>query len=215
MKMISEILLFFEELIFPVKCGGCDKSGTILCQNCLLTLEKSSRNFEKDVDSVFDYREGLLKKLIWKIKYKNNEKLAKKLGEHLAMYILEEIDSLKKLYGGEFIVVCVPNRKKGFRVFNHAYVLAKEVSRRNKLEIVDCLYYIRKTENQARLKNKKLRIKNIENSMAIKNKYIQEINKKNIILIDDIVTTGATIKEARRALRTAGSKKIFAFTLAH
>lgn len=215
MKMISEILLFFEELLFPKNCGGCNKSGEILCIKCLLTLEKNPDNFDKNTNSAFDYRSGVLKKLIWNIKYKNNKRLAEALGEQLALYVQEELDSLKKLYGGEFIVICVPNRKKGFRVFNHAYIFAKEVSTKNNLEIIDCLYYTRKTENQARLKNKKMREKNIENSMAVKEKYFIKISGKNIILIDDIVTTGATIKEARRALSTAGPKNIFTFTLAH
>jgi len=213
--VISEILLFFEDLLFPTKCGGCGKPDTILCQNCLSTFEKSNKNFEKNIDSIFAYREGVLKNLIWKIKYKNNEKLAEKLGEHLGMYILEELDSLKKLHGGHFVVVCVPNRKKGFRIFNHAKVLASSVSHINNLELIDCLYFTRKTENQARLRNRKVREKNIENSMGVLKKNIQKISGKNIILIDDIVTTGATIKEARRALARAGSKNIFAFTLAH
>ncbi len=132
--MISEILLFFEDLLFPTKCGGCNIPGSILCQNCIYTFEKSDQNFEKNIDSLFDYRKGLLKKLVWKVKYKNDRKLAESLGELLANYILEEIDSIKKLHGGEFITVCIPNRQKGFRVFNHAEILAKSVSTKNNLE---------------------------------------------------------------------------------
>lgn len=215
MKMISEILMFFEDLLFPTKCGGCDKTGSFLCDDCLKTLKKAEKNFEKDIDSVFDYREGVLKKVIWKIKYKNDKKLAGVLGEHLAMYVTEEMFSTQKIHGGEFIVTCVPNRRKGIRSFNQALVLAEKVAKENKLKLIDALYFTRKTENQARLRNRKVRMQNIKNSMAVKDKFKKDVLGKNILLIDDIITTGATIKEARRALHSAGAKKVLAITLAH
>jgi len=68
-------------------------------------------------------------------------------------------------------------------------------------------------EHQAQIENRQKRIKNIIGSFAVKNKDI--IKNRNIILIDDVTTTGATLNEAKKVLREAGAKKIIAFTIAH
>ena len=79
------------------------------------------------------------------------------------------------------------------------------------------LIKIKDIEHQARIKDRKERIKNIIGSFAIKNpeKNIELIKNKNVILIDDILTTGATLSEARKVLKQAGARKIIAFTVAH
>jgi len=65
---------------------------------------------------------------------------------------------------------------------------------------------------QAQIKSKKSRLKNVKNIFSI----IKKVNIKNktIILIDDVITTGATLKEACRVLKKAGANKVYALTLA-
>ena len=69
------------------------------------------------------------------------------------------------------------------------------------------------TEHQARIHNRSARLKNIVGSFSVKNEEL--IKNKNIILIDDITTTGATLTEAKKVLKHAGARKIIAFTVAH
>ena len=71
----------------------------------------------------------------------------------------------------------------------------------------------KETIHQANIKNRNIRLKNLIGSFIVKNK--EEIKNRNIILIDDITTTGATLNEARKTLKKAGAKKIVAFTVAH
>ena len=79
----------------------------------------------------------------------------------------------------------------------------------------------KETEHQARIGNRAKRLKNIIGCFAIKSdkqnttKNIDRIKGKNIILIDDITTTGATLNEARKILKKAGARKVIAFTVAH
>lgn len=71
----------------------------------------------------------------------------------------------------------------------------------------------KETEHQAKIENRAQRLKNIAGSFAVQNTSL--IQNRNIILFDDITTTGATLSEARKVLKEAGARKIIAFTLAH
>jgi predicted amidophosphoribosyltransferase len=79
------------------------------------------------------------------------------------------------------------------------------------------LIKIKETEHQARIKDRSVRLKNLVGSFAIKNeaRNSEFLKGKNIILIDDITTTGATLNEARKILRQIGARKVIAFTVAH
>jgi predicted amidophosphoribosyltransferase len=88
--------------------------------------------------------------------------------------------------------------------------LDKEISFRLESNI---LSKPRETEHQAHIENRTERLKNIIGSFGVKN--ISIIKNRNIILIDDITTTGATLAEAKKTLKQSGAKKIIAFTVAH
>ena len=81
----------------------------------------------------------------------------------------------------------------------------------------DILIKPKETEHQARIRDRRIRLKNMVGSFAIKNIQQNEtlLKNKNIILIDDITTTGATLSEAKKVLRHAGARKVIAFTVAH
>ncbi|MEI6154688.1 MAG: phosphoribosyltransferase family protein, partial [Deltaproteobacteria bacterium] len=69
------------------------------------------------------------------------------------------------------------------------------------------------TKHQAHIEDRNKRLKNIIGSFAIIHPEL--VVESNIILIDDVTTTGATLNEARKILKNAGAKKIIAFTIAH
>jgi len=77
----------------------------------------------------------------------------------------------------------------------------------------DTLIKPKDTKHQAHIENRSERLKNIIGSFAVKNP--EAIKGKNIILIDDILTTGATLTEARKILKYSGARKVVAFTVAH
>jgi predicted amidophosphoribosyltransferase len=72
---------------------------------------------------------------------------------------------------------------------------------------------IKNTTPQFKIKSKEDRKKNIEDSLKIKNP--KKIKGKNILLFDDILTTGATLNEAKKVLKKAGAKKIVFMVIAH
>ncbi|KKP65076.1 MAG: Phosphoribosyltransferase, partial [Candidatus Nomurabacteria bacterium GW2011_GWF2_35_12] len=71
----------------------------------------------------------------------------------------------------------------------------------------------KETEHQVNIKDRRDRLKNLSDSFSVKNPEI--IKDKNIILIDDVLTTGATLTEAKKILKSFGAKKVIAFTVAH
>ncbi len=72
---------------------------------------------------------------------------------------------------------------------------------------------IKDTPSQTKAENRESRMKNLENCFRVKNPML--VVGRNIILIDDVATTGATLQEARRTLRASGARKVIAFTVAH
>ena len=90
-----------------------------------------------------------------------------------------------------------PSRMKK-RGFNQALDLALEISRLSGIPVVDCLRRCKDTKPQAQC-DKKEREKNVYKSMIFTKPSLKEVN--DIILIDDIYTTGSTIKECIRVLR--------------
>ena len=80
------------------------------------------------------------------------------------------------------------------------------------LEMSDCLKRIKNNKPQASLKDNEARIKNMAGCFRIKNSEL--VKNKNILLVDDVFTSGATINEAVRILKESGAKKIIVLVIA-
>ncbi len=124
-------------------------------------------------------------------------------------------DSMPREKVGGFIVIPIPLSKKRLRErgFNQAELIAKYVAEKFNLPIVqDVLIKIKDSPKQSEAKNYKERLKNVEGCFAVKNPEL--IKGKNIILVDDVFTSGATVKEAIKNLKIARIKKVIVFTVA-
>lgn len=100
------------------------------------------------------------------------------------------------------------------RRYNQAAVLANELSRIGSKPVsTTALKRIRSTPPQGKL-NRKQRQQNIKGSIRVNPSCASEIKDRVIVLIDDVMTTGATINECSRMLLKAGAKKVFVLTLA-
>jgi competence protein ComFC len=214
------ILNTIFDVIFPVNCVACGKRGELLCQDCLVSSPSAERESEKWIFPLYDYRHKAIKRSIWLLKYKNKKGLAKIFARALYSRILEEISEriiLENFKNPVLVPIPLADKRKRERGFNQAELLSREImlldSEKN-LELVSkALIKPRETKHQAMINDRRKRMRNIEGSFEIKTKSL--IEGRNIILIDDVTTTGATLKEARKILKEAGAKKIIAFTIAH
>jgi competence protein ComFC len=214
------------DIVFPAKCLGCGKSGTELCCACLNDAPNAERESAKWIFPIYDYRHPIVKKSLWLLKYSGKRRLAIIFAENIYDKILEELSELNLMENFvEPILIPIPLSKDRYRErgFNQSQLICEELTKINNLRHgVDLklekniLIKIKETEHQARIKDRNIRLKNLVGSFAIKNtQNVEFLKGKNIILIDDITTTGATLNEARRILKKFGARKVIAFTVAH
>lgn len=219
-------MLFLDtilEIAFPSKCLACGKSGADLCLKCLQGSPPAERESAEWIFPLYDYRHPAIKKSLWLLKYKGKRRLANVFAESLYEKILEELSELGPLQNFvDPLIIPIPlsRTRRRERGFNQVELLIAEILKinttRHGIVLVaqnKVLIKPNETEHQARIRDRRERMKNISGSFAVHNENI--VKDRNIILVDDILTTGATLTEARKVLRLAGAKKIIAFTIAH
>lgn len=216
MRFLSTIL----NIVFPLYCISCRKSGVNFCIKCLSDSPSAERESASWIFPLFDYRHPPIKKAVWLLKYKGKKPLANTFAEVIYGRILEELSDLSVIENfRNIILIPIPLSGKRYRErgFNQTELICNELIKLDKNEnfkLENKVLIKRKdTKHQARIENRAERLKNIVGSFAVKN--AEKIKSKNIILLDDVTTTGATLSEARKILKKSGAKKVIAFTVAH
>lgn len=217
--MENIIKKYLLEILFPDKCIGCQTKGNIICNNCVFKISKATRETTGDIIGCFDYRELIIKKAIWDLKYHHKKYLGLRLGELLYETLLEDIYDIETYTkGSPIIVIPVPMsiKKINTRKYNQAYIIAKGFCSKNKKSFIlknNIIFKGKDTLPQAKITNRKRRLENIKGVFNIKNSKL--IKNKTIIIIDDVTTTGGTINEIIKILKKSGAKKVIGFAVAH
>ncbi len=219
LKMISSIKLCTLEILFPNKCLGCKSKGEIICSNCILNIDRSENKTQNNIIAVFQYHNLLMKKIIWNLKYHHHKNLGLKLGGILYDELIEYIANIKMYNSGSSIIVIpvpISKIKKRKRGYNQAEMIAKGFCNKNNKDLslqINVVYKKIETTPQARIKNRKRRLKNIKNAFNVRNENI--ISGMIVIIIDDVTTTGGTLREIMKVLKKSGAKKVYGFAVAH
>ncbi len=195
--------------------------------------ERNRAPVGKNVISLFSYRDALVRQAVWELKFRGNRKIAALLSALLHDELLAFLAEYAPLTGfTEPLLVPIPlsktrQRKRGF---NQCELLCDELMRldssrfnlgsekrlnlgsQNFSYATTALVKIKDSPSQTDSETRRERLKNLGGCFSA-NKA--EVEGRNVILIDDVATTGATLAEARRALLSAGARKVIAFTLAH
>ncbi|MEK7607498.1 MAG: phosphoribosyltransferase family protein [Patescibacteria group bacterium] len=165
------------------------------------------------------YRSTVVKTAIIEIKTHENRKIAFLLATLLYDFLLSELSDLEMFQNFTSpLVLPIPitRKKKRKRGWNQCDLLAqamKKIDRGKTFEIrTDILQKIRENEDQVG-KGRTERFKNLENCFRVRDEM--KTQGRNVIIFDDIVTTGATLSEAKRTLLSAGAKKVVSVALAH
>lgn len=178
--------------------------SSILCPEC-----RTEHSYFEKVFTPTLY-EGIMKEAIHLFKYNKKMGILRLVREILNSYFDHADFPSFRLD----LVIPIPLHRKKMRErgFNQAELIANTVARRFQIRLIKGnLQRVKATASQTAL-SKKARRKNVKESFKVKNKH--QFYAKRILLVDDVYTTGATIKEAAKVLKKAGAKKIYALTLA-
>lgn len=222
---LKEILL---ELLFPSRCIFCGtylegyicpkcikkldfaKNYCIFCGTPLTSSENICYNCKKE-ERIFDglellgYYKESWETLIFKFKFENKPYLAK----ILAHFGKEKIGS--RDWKIDFITYVPMGRERELkRGYNQAEILAKFLGRELNIGVVNALILKRPILEQKALKYEE-RIENVKNAYGINPKV--NLTGKNILLVDDVYTTGATLKECTKELKKGRAEKVFSFII--
>ena len=223
------------DFIFPKRCINCKKQGSYLCQNCFIYLSFDVKNLclmcdrptfnnlthpkckkKYSIDGCFSaltYNKTT-QKLIYNFKYKPYLKdLTTVLIDLFYESIIQNENFNQELKKEEWLLVPVPllTAKLKKRGYNQSEILVKELAKKLNLPFENILKRTRGTKSQVGMTNVQ-RKENVRGIFEILNPKPKILNQ-NIFLVDDIVTTGSTLKEAANVLKKSGAKRVIGLTL--
>ena len=195
------------DFIFPPACGICGKIGEgYICKKCYkeirIYLYHNSEMERNDIVYLLQYKDIIRKKMI---DYKFNDKAYL---HHMFYEILIKNKKACEFVKNYDIIIPVPiyGRKKAKRGYNQSELIARKIAKNFHIPInTKILLKTKNTPMQSSL-GKNDRIKNVQNVYKVK--YSEKIENKNVLLVDDIYTTGATVNECKRMLHLAGARKV-------
>lgn len=232
---------FISNIIFPPLCISCERhpeETVAICRDCLekikihnsffcpvcsarLGMPKLFCNHNRKkfggypfiLSAATNYNDPSVQKMIYFLKYHGFESIMLILKKIMSEYLA--LSGGKKYFQeNNFIIVPLPLYifKKWQRGFNQAELIANEAARFLELPVKNLLQRVKHSKPQAKTKNFIQRKENVKNIFQVATN--EEIKGKNIILVDDVYTSGATSKEAIKVLKSAGAKQIVVLVFA-
>ena len=199
MRMLEDL----SQLIFPTRCYGCNRLGISICTDC--RREWIPHYYKTHLDSMNVHSALLYTSTASKIIMAAKENSLRGADQLLISAIIHVLQKAK-LDSHYYQLVPVPSSKTSQRRRGRSFIvdLTKEISTLTGFSINDCLTLSRKVSDQSGLSR-------MERLSNMKGAFVLKANAKvrgDLILIDDVVTTGATLKEAVRALNSQGFQAI-------
>ncbi len=208
----------------PDDCLICYKEGSIVCEGCFLTefveplsgcyrcgaVDASSstcRTCRRQSPLTHVWRatkyQGLSRKLVQRYKF-SSQRSASTVMVTAMLAVLPTFDA---------VVCAVPtaSRRVRERGFDHALRLASSIARQRDLRLISPL--LRSIQAQQVGAGRLQRLKQVKGGFLII--HPEQVKGRNVLLVDDVMTTGASLEECARVLRRAGAKRVDALVFAH
>lgn len=216
------------DLIFPPRCGGCETPGSLWCETCQAEVRNvppptcaccgqpgvadglcascRATPLALEVIQSMTLFDGRIRHAIHAFKYRRVAALAEPLGDALARFWLRAPAPV-----GAIVPVPLHPQRQRERGYNQAELLARRVGRASGAPVrVSTLRRVRATAVQMTLSAAERRA-NVADAFACDDAAVRGID---VLLIDDVCTTGSTLDACARALKQAGAQAIYGLTLA-
>ena len=214
------------DLLFPMTCGGCGKSGKLICESCVNVLPPltapycplcaqpglsqlcqwcTSKTPSFDGIRAPYLMEGVVREAIHSFKYRNVFAAKGELATLLAGYL-----DYRPLPGDVIVPVPLHPRRLRSRGYNQASLLSRELGKLIGLPVNESLIArVQDAHSQARSASRQERQENVSDSFV----SIGDARGLSAILVDDVVTTGATMSACAAALKAGGAEAVFGLAL--
>lgn len=219
------------DAIFPVSKEE-QEALSIQPESAFKTLPRAKNFSTKEACSIFSYADERIRKLVWALKYKKSRQAAA-----IGGYALFKILRIYSKATRPILVIPMPitKQRRRERGFNQCELLTAEIkrlahesNRSERIQIVEDLLIRVRHKSRQTMKNRNERIESAHELFKVKGKKDEDKDKGEgedkgeetrkdclTIVIDDVITTGSTMKEAIEALRKAGFTRAFGLSLAH
>ncbi len=216
-------------LLFPQHCLGCGKEGNFFCSSCNNSLPRiipplcplcgrpqssgilcpGCVSWQAGIDGIrspfrFD---GVMREAVHQLKYRHLRVLAVPLARLLNDYLVTS-----PVPGEVLVPVPLHRRRLRERGYNQSGLLARELGKLSSLPVMDnCLVREKPTPPQARTKTVAERQSNVASAFTCRD---DRLRNKQVLLIDDVATSGATLDACARALKAGGAAAVWGLALA-
>jgi ComF family protein len=209
------------ELLVPPACAGCGRFGTVLCIGCRGRMREArdpraaylAADPATMTGTVLELgvaalrHEGVVRRCLQRLKYGG----ASRLAVILAAQSLPALDRLLALSGPATLVpVPLHPIRRRERGYNQAALVAQALAEARGLTLADILIRGRQTQRQHRL-DRAARVQNLRSAIRVRP---GRRAPARVILVDDILTTGATFEACAEVLREAGTREVFGIAIA-
>ncbi len=230
---LKYILLSLLDTLFPSTCAVCGirlcDSDNFMCSGCMSSLPETNNWFEWEntlklqLEAIFPNIKGAVaflyynpadnhSRIIHNIKYRNQRKLAYEMGRLFALHLVNspitrDIDCI--------VPLPLHSSREKWRGYNQSELIAYGIASVLDKEVVSsAVIRNRKGKSQASIKNNSKRLENIKDSFTVIDKRI--LKNKKILLVDDVITTGATLSSCAIAIyKSVPTCEIIATSLAY
>lgn len=195
MRILSEL----SHLLFPTRCFGCNVLGVSICSSC--RREWIPHYYKTHVGTLSVHSAVIYTQTASKIILAAKENGVRG-ADDLLIAAIAHVLNRARLDTGYFTLIPVPSSNQSQRRRGRSFIvdLTQEISRNTGIAVNDCLQVSRRVSDQSGL-TRVQRISNMHGAFSIKPGAIL---RGEALLVDDVVTTGATLREAARALNSQG-----------
>ena len=236
MDYLAHTLQWFSELLWPARCVGCGVLGVDLCAPCLRAVKPLRMQScpgchrpnslgipcpgcrgRTHIDRLIAVAAmvGTVEMAIYALKYRSMRQIATPLGDWAAS-VVGLRPGTASMFGTNPVIVPVPLHPARLRErgYNQAALVAHRLAIAAAMPLADgALARARHTGSQVKTQSRVERLDNMRDAFMVAQPH--DIDDRDVIIIDDVCTTGATLEDCARALKAAGARTVSAIVLAH